>query len=128
MSQEFSIKELKRQMDHNDMKQKDLCDILNLTQQKVSQMMNGQRKISHAEQKLLKLYFYGEFPFQPSSQTLSSILDFSDDEWDLIQKLANKQGFTSAKAWIVSQIRAYLDHNPLAKDIKNPQKKRQMGR
>lgn len=98
------------------LKQKDLCPILKLTPQNLSHMMTGARKISHAEEKLLRLYFFGEIPFESirneNEFTLKSSLIFTEDEWDIISTLANRAGKTTSQ-WIVGQIREYLAYRDI---------------
>lgn len=65
--------------------------------------------------KLLRLYFFGELPFElvREPRELSSVLEFSPDEWRIIEILARREGQTPT-LWIRSQIRGYLNHNPRA--------------
>ena len=110
MENEITPHTIKKLLESKGMKQKELCNILTLTPQKVSQMMNSQRKISESEKKLLKLYFYGIMPFEMirPEEELSNTLKFTGSEWKVIGILATREGYTSPQAWITAQIRGYL--------------------
>lgn len=59
--------------------------------------------------KLLRLYFFGEIPFElvHPRQDLSSVLRFTEQEWKMIEILATRKGI-EAKDWIRSQVLDYL--------------------
>lgn len=107
---DIDIQKLKELLEEHDMKHKDLCEILNLTQAKVSHIMVGRRKISDSEQKLLKLYFYGIMPFDllAPSDGYTPRLDFTPEEWRILDIMAKRNGFTDTTKWIVAHIREYL--------------------
>ncbi len=103
------------------MKQKELCLILNLSAPNISHIMNGNRNVSSSEQKLLKLFFYGEMPFDMLSarEDVRTVLNFTHDEWQVITVLSNREGYTSPKAWVTAQIRGYLRNIEKFKPLQN---------
>lgn len=107
---DIDIPTLEKLLDEKDMKDKELCLILSLTPQNVSNLMNGRRKISNSEQKLLKLYFYNKMPFDMMRppEELQDSLKFSGDEWRVMTVLATREGYINTQSWITSQIRGYL--------------------
>ena len=107
---DITTDDLSTLMAEKGMKQKDLGQILELTSPKTSALMNGNRKISNSEQKLLKLYFYGEMPFDLIRGTLenSKELEFTEQEWSIITTLSIREGYSTPQKWIVAQIRGYL--------------------
>jgi hypothetical protein len=68
--------------------------------------------IPPAMQKLLRLYLFGEIPFSMlrDPEESRTLLEFSEEEWRLITILAARAG-QEPKAWIRSQILAYLAYN-----------------
>ena len=67
-------------------------------------------EISPAHLKLLKLYLYGEMPFELIRDTLnnSKELEFTEQEWSIITTLSIREGYKTPQAWITAQIRGYL--------------------
>jgi len=61
--------------------------------------------------KLLRLYLFGEIPFDsvrtPDSPSLESVLDFTEDEYRIIGILARRAGM-EPRQWIAVQVRAIL--------------------
>lgn len=108
MEQEITPAALRTLLKRNKMKQKDLEPILDLTNPKISAIMNGHRKINSAEQKLLQLYFWGKYPFTDHNKDITRILEFTIDEWELIKILSTREGYNTPKACIIARIREYL--------------------
>lgn len=89
-----------------------VAELLGLPKNAVSKIETGVRDLADSEKKLLDLYFFGIFPkgFVRSPEDIASILDFTENEWRIIDILAKRAGQTPA-AWIRSQILAYLSFN-----------------
>lgn len=128
MKDDITPNELKALLSEKGMKQREVADILSLTQPMVSKIFNGLRSISPAEQKLLRLYFYGEIPFdmiRPEDKGYSSEFKFTEEEWHVMGIMATRCGFGDAGEWIVSRIRAelaFMEHKEtLAKQILEPE-------
>lgn len=65
--------------------------------------------------KLLDLYFFGTIPFEIAHEkSLHGVLDFTPDQWRVIEILARRESTTSGK-WISNKIRAYLAFDEAAK-------------
>lgn len=73
----------------------------------VAKIETGRRGISEAEQRLLKLLIRGEMPF-PARSGYAPQIDFSEAEWAIMTRIAHRDGYHSARPWIVSKIRGYL--------------------
>lgn len=75
----------------------------------VMRWATGETAIPPAMQKLLRLYLFGEMPFglirDPGD--VSTLLEFTAEEWQAIVVLATRAG-QEPRAWIRSQILAYL--------------------
>jgi transcriptional regulator with XRE-family HTH domain len=74
----------------------------------VTNIETGRREISEPEQRLLRLLIYGEMPFERSQGPFDPQIEFTDSEWSLMTRLANRDGAQSTRKWIVEKIRAYL--------------------
>lgn len=109
MKAPLTPEEIRLLLEERGLRQKDLCSILSLTPSNVSNLMNGNRKISDSEQKLLRLYFFGEIPFEDirPTQDLSHVLKFSEKEWEILNIIATRNGMATGE-WIAGQIREYL--------------------
>lgn len=116
-STDISPQKLKDLRKEHQLKQDDLAKLFGLAKHHISKMESGTRTISSAEQKLLRLYFYGEIPFAgaASSTKLSTVLNFTPEEYELIGRLARREGTTEAK-WIAAQIRNCLVFHPTARE------------
>ena len=70
---------------------------------------NGETAIPPAMQKLLRLYLFGEIPFNliRDPRDVAALLEFTAEEWQAIVVLATRAG-QEPRAWIRSQILAYL--------------------
>ncbi|MEI6656358.1 MAG: helix-turn-helix transcriptional regulator [Verrucomicrobiota bacterium] len=75
----------------------------------MSNWMNGKRSIDAPTAKLLRLYFYGEIPFENirSREDLTDVLRFSQEEWHIIAILARRIGLDPG-SWIAEQIRTII--------------------
>jgi len=70
--------------------------------------------------KLLDLYFFGTIPFEIANEkTIHGVLDFTDDQWRVIEILARRESTTPGK-WIANQIRSYLSYNEEARHLQKP--------
>ena len=107
---DIDTENLKALLVENKLKQKDLGEILNLTSPKTSALMSGVRKISDSEQKLLKLYFYGIMPFDMLAplKGYGDKLEFTKEEWRVIDVMAKRNGYSDSIKWITANIRDYL--------------------
>tara|TARA_R110002153_G_scaffold83033_1_gene209033 strand:+ start:1135 stop:1536 length:402 start_codon:yes stop_codon:yes gene_type:complete len=109
MDTPMSLQTLKALMVRRGLKNKDLAEILGLTPQQISKIMNTGRVITPAESKLLNFYFSGSLPFDPPGDlNVSELLGFTRKEWKTIERLASRQR-SDPSAWILQQIRGYLD-------------------
>jgi transcriptional regulator with XRE-family HTH domain len=104
--------ELKQAIASHGKNQSQIAGELGFHRSKMSRLVNGS-KIDESDSKLLNLYFFGVMPFDLLAPTrdLKNLLHFTATEWQIITILAHRQGFISPKAWITTQIRAYLDHS-----------------
>jgi DNA-binding MarR family transcriptional regulator len=60
---------------------------------------------------LLDLYFFGTIPFEIANQkALHGVLDFTTDQWRVIEVLARREAKTPGK-WIADQIRGFLSYD-----------------
>lgn len=107
MNQPITAESIKDLLRAKGLKNKDLSPILSLTAQQISNIMTGSRKISESEQKLLRLYFYGEIPFGQIADNRWEVLSFTLQEAEAIRHFAQRLGITP-EAWIVEQIRTIL--------------------
>ncbi len=98
--------------------QEKLGEQLGLKKVAITKIESGQRQISQPEQKLLQLLIYGRLPFiTPEIEAKHSQLDFTADQWRVIQKAARSEGYPNTRDWIVDKIKSYLRMNPqTAKD------------
>jgi transcriptional regulator with XRE-family HTH domain len=99
------------------MNQDAIATILGLAGYHISNIEKGRRALSSAEKALLDLYFFGKIPFTiVNEKMLTSVLEFSPRQWDVIRILANKAGKISPGEWIAQRIRDYLSFNEQARD------------
>lgn len=85
-----------------------LADMLGTSHTSVGRWLKGVHAISGPEQKLLSYLIHGELPFPAQKAKEGMYLDFSADEFAIIQVLARREGFACAEEWIAAKIRAYL--------------------
>lgn len=109
MKQPLTVQNIRDLLTEKELKQKDLGPILSLSPSNLSNIMSGVRKISESEQKLLRLYFFGEIPFENlgEGEDWSDVLCFSAQESDSIRSFANRVGI-SPEHWIAEQIRTII--------------------
>ena len=71
--------------------------------------------------KLLRLYLLGEIPFElvHEKQDLRPVLQFTPDEWRIIETLALRGGITEAE-WIRDHVRNYLNFMSSTGGVKYP--------
>jgi len=71
--------------------------------------------------KLLRLYLLGEIPFElvHDKQDLRPVLQFTPDEWRIIETLALRGGVTAAE-WIRDHVRNYLAFMSSTGGVKYP--------
>ena len=95
------------------MSQEALGKLLGLSKIAVTKIENGQRRISEPEQKLIQLLILGNLPFHNSTiETKTSQLEFTPEQWQVIQAAATREGYDNAKDWIIDKIKSYLRMNP----------------
>ena len=95
------------------MTQEALGKLLGLSKIAVTKIENAQRRISEPEQKLLQLLILGSLPFHNSTiEAKTSELEFTPEQWQVIQTAATREGYDNAKDWIVDKIKSYLRMNP----------------
>jgi transcriptional regulator with XRE-family HTH domain len=110
----MTAEELTKCVSDHPKNQSQIASDIGITRATIGRWMKGDRKISKSDTKLLRLYFFGEMPFDmiSSQEDLSTQLRFTTGEWQIITILANREGFLTPRDWITSRIRGYLDNNP----------------
>ncbi|MCB1092285.1 MAG: helix-turn-helix domain-containing protein [Verrucomicrobiae bacterium] len=99
------------------MNQEELAAVLGLPRNAISKIENGDRSLTTSEKALLDLYFFGTIPFEIANEkTLRGVLDFTPEQWRVIEILARRASMTPGK-WIATQIRAYLAYDAAAREI-----------
>lgn len=97
----------------NGLTQQELGRLLGMKKVAVTKIESKQRRISESEKKLLRLLMHGELPFNsPLIIRNSSELRFNTKEWEVVESMAKKEGYTDPRQWIVDKIKAYLRMNP----------------
>lgn len=91
------------------MTQEAVAEVLGVPLNAISKIEAGRRGLSESEKKLLDLYFFGKMPegLVRTPEELNSSLNFTDQEWKMVQILAYRAGQDPA-SWIRSQILSYL--------------------
>lgn len=105
---EITPKELKDWMKREKITQIKLAKMLETSQGTVNRWLKSVHAIKGPEQKLLAYLIRGELPFPIQNLDRGWNLDFSAEEFALIQVLARREGFASAEDWVVAKIHAYL--------------------
>lgn len=105
----MTAEELKDCVKNHPKNQSQIASDLGISTSGFSKWIKGTRKIDDRDTKLLRLYFYGEIPFEDirPPQDLSSILKFSEQEWGIIKILALRVGM-DAPQWIAEQVRTII--------------------
>lgn len=114
MSDEQSIRSelLKAAENHGEISK--IARDLEINPSTVSRWAAG-KEIPGPMMKLLDLYFFGVIPFEIANEkTVHGVLDFTTDQWRVIEILARRASTTPGK-WIAAQIRSYLTFNDEAK-------------
>lgn len=88
--------------------QSQVADDIGVGKSTVGRWLEGS-EITPSHLKLLRLYFFGEIPFDDirPTQDLSNVLKFTEKEWEIMNIIATRNGMTVGE-WIASQIRDYL--------------------
>lgn len=100
--------EIKEWMEASNYTQQEVATMLGTTSGTISRWIAGKVEIPLPQKKLLAYLIRGEMPFPVQNAKDGMYLDFSADEFALIQLLARREGFACAEDWIASKIRAYL--------------------
>lgn len=105
----MDAEELRKCLDSHPKNKEQIGKDIGVTGATIGRWSREERKISESDVKLLRLYFYGEIPFEDirPSQDLAHILKFSAPEWEVIKIIATRNGMTPGE-WIAGQIRDYL--------------------
>lgn len=117
-NQTISAENLRQIRKNRGMNQTIVGEVIGLTAPQVSQIENGIRSLSPSEKSLLELFFFGTIPKGVAQVTrdIRSILEFTEDEWRVIEILAKRAGLPAEK-WIASKIREYLTWNEEARGV-----------
>lgn len=104
----ISGNEIQQWMLTMDYTQEMVANLLGTTSGTISRWISEKVKIPLPQMKLLAYLIRGELPFPIQNLDQGWNLDFSAQEFALIQVLARREGFSSAQDWVVAKIRAYL--------------------
>lgn len=85
-----------------------LANMLGVSHTSVSRWLKSVHAISGPEQKLLCYLIYGIMPFPVQAADDGWHLDFSKEEFSVIQCLSRRDGYHSPEEWVADKIRAYL--------------------
>jgi transcriptional regulator with XRE-family HTH domain len=108
MSKDLTPADLRKWRKEEGLTQEALGSMLGWDKIVVTNIETRRRAISPAEQRLLKLLIKGEMPFPNRRQPWSPQIDFTEAEWALMTQIAHREGYHSARPWIVGKIRNYL--------------------
>lgn len=105
----MTASELKKCVEEHEKNASQIASDLGITTSGMSKWINGKRSIDERDAKLLRLYFYGEIPFENvrPREDLSEILRFTPAEWNIISILARRVGVAPG-TWIAEQIRTII--------------------
>ncbi|MGB0416063.1 MAG: helix-turn-helix domain-containing protein [Coraliomargarita sp.] len=110
---EITPEQMREWRQQESMTQTALGEKLGLPKIAITKIEGGQRQISDPEQKLLQLLINGELPFSSAAiAARTSTLDFTAQQWEVIQQAASREGYSDAKRWIIDKIKGYLRMNP----------------
>ncbi len=88
--------------------QDEIAELLGIPVNAVSNIENDRRALSDSEKRLLDWYFFGTLPPRlAASFDLRGILEFTEDEWNIIGLMARRAGQNHAQ-WIRSSILAFV--------------------
>ena len=107
-------------MKKNRYRQAQIAQKLGTSATTVSRWLSGVHDIPSAEKKLLAYLMHGKLPFEPAhaAANTSNKLNFTAEEWRVIEILRRREGFENADSWIATKIRIYLAQVP--DNIKEP--------
>jgi len=89
--------------------QAEIAEILGLTVPKISNIERGIRGLSTAEKRLLEWHLLGIAPPRVTTGPEAATLNFSQEEWQSIQRLAAAEKLSEAE-WIAGKIRCFLSY------------------
>ena len=105
---DISALELREWMDTNGHTQESVGAMLGTRASTVSRWLNGKVEMPLPMKKLLAYLIRGEMPFPIQKNDEGWYLDFSAEEFAVIQCLARRDGFSGPEEWVAEKIRAYL--------------------
>jgi transcriptional regulator with XRE-family HTH domain len=108
MSEEITPERLKSWRKIEGLTQSALGEMLGWDKLMVTKIETGRRKISEPEQRLLKLLINGEPPFPSAQSPYDARIDFTSEEWTIMDHIAKREGYHGARQWIVQKIRDCL--------------------
>lgn len=108
MSKEITSNSLKQWRKAEGLTQADLAEMIGWDKLVVTNIETGRRKISDPEQRLLKLLIHNEPPFPSAQNPYDPRIDFTAEEWVIMDRIAKREGYHSARPWVVQKIRDCL--------------------
>lgn len=105
---EITPQELKDWMKSQKITQLALANLLGVSHTSVSRWLKSVHAISGPEQKLLAYLIRGEMPFPVQIADEGWHLDFSKEEFVIIQYLSRRDGYSSPEEWVADKIRTYI--------------------
>ena len=108
MKNDITAEHLKEWRKAEGLTQTALGEMIGLDKYAITTIETGRRKISDPEQRLLKLLIYGEPPFPSARGPYDPQIDFTHEEWGLMTKIAHREGYHSARPWVIQRIRDFL--------------------
>ena len=92
------------------MNQEEIGELLGLPKTGISNIERGVRALSESEKALLDWFFFEKLPPRlTNTLDLKGCLEFSLEEWNIIENTARRRGMKPAE-YIVDVIRDYLAH------------------
>ena len=104
----ISANELREWMDRCGHNQESVASMLGTTAGTISRWLNEKVEVPLPMRKLLAYLIRGELPFPIQSVDEGWHLDFSKDEFLIIQYLSRRDGYSSPEEWIADKIRTYI--------------------
>lgn len=108
MTADITPQELKAWRKAERLTQPELGEMIGIDKYAITTIENSRRKISEPEQRLLKLLIRGEAPFETNKAPWDPSIEFSESEWSMMHRIAIREGYHSARPWIVAKIRGYI--------------------
>lgn len=105
---DITAKEMREWMDAKGHTQESMGAMLGTRASTVSRWLSGKVEMPLPMKKLLAYLIRGEMPFPIQRNDEGWYLDFSPEEFAVIQCLARRDGFSSPEEWVTAKIRAYL--------------------